>query len=260
MRKNPTKPSAQANQSPVAKVSSLINSVYQRTPVLPFFDKPSSALLIICIVAFLAFTIFVFATTKVPEPQQQTLEAPLIKNSALLLAPGEQYSYLLAMGNQSSTVDYSTSKSASCPGLLLTEREIDGTRNLCLASDGSIIGNDTENTNLMLGNSSTVLFNPWMLAVSDNFTWKVEQVFTAGASEISIPTYFTSQGRKQVAGREAFQIGIENGVSTGTGSTMYIDSQKRVLLYADISNITIRLVSAPFALDWNQTNSSNGTN
>ena len=243
--------------NPVQKVSSFLNAVYSRVPVLPFFDKPSSALLIFCIAAFAIFTAVVFFTSPPLEPQAHMREAALEKNAALSLFAGEQYTYSLSMGNQTAEVRYSVSKSPSCAGTLLTERDGNATRGICLSQTGNLVGNGTENSDLLFGNSSTVLFSPWMLAASENFSWKVEQVFTAGTAEISFPTYFTSKGLNETACRDAFAISIESGAPSGGSNMMYIDLQKRVLLSAEISNVSIMLIRAPFALDWNQTNCSN---
>ena len=274
MKKKQSKKIKHTDANPAQTVPSFLNAVYRRTPALPFFDKPSSALLLFCIAAFVIFTAFVFFTSPPLEPQAHMEEAPLAKNAALSLLAGEQYAYSLSMGNQSAAVYYSVSKSPSCAGTLLTERDgnpiraessngslfapqkEDATRELCLSQTGNLIGG--EKSDFLFGNGSTVLFSPWMLAASENFSWKVEQVFTAGTMEISFPTYFTSKGLKKIAGRDAFAIGITSDEPGASATTMYIDSEKRVLLSAEISNVTIRLVQAPFALDWgNGSNISN---
>lgn len=243
-------------QGSIESISSFFNSAYQRIPVIPFFDRPSSALLIVCIAAFVLFTAFVFFTAPSPLPSSQTVEAPLLKNAQISLVSGERYAYSLSMGNQTEMIYYLVSNSSSCPGTLVTELEGQSQRQICLSQSGNVIGNVTDESNLPTDNDSIVLFSPWMLAASQNFSWEVDQVFTAGTTQISIPTYFNSTGLVTIAGRNAFAVSITSDQPQSVPATMYIDSQKRVLLSTEISNITIKLVDAPFALDWNASNCS----
>ncbi|VVC01279.1 Uncharacterised protein [uncultured archaeon] len=237
-----------------------LNSIYQRMPVLPFFDKASSALLIISIAAVALFTAFVFLTTPSPTAQVAAREAPLHKNAQLALVPGEQYAYTISMGNQSQWLYYSASKSDSCPGTLLTEKQGAQTRDICLSGAGVMIGNGSTGSNVTFGNSSTLLFSPWMLAASENFSWEVATLFSAGSTQISFPTYFNSQGRATVAGREAYPISISADAAIVPTVVWNIDAQKRVLLSADMENLTIRLVKAPFELNWSNNSAAPALN
>ena len=237
----------------LGKFTSFFNSIYARVPILPFFDRPTSALLLFCIAVFVLVFAFVFLT--VPGSQSHVREAPLLKNAALSLAVGEQYAYEMSLDGTKQTVYYSVKKTSSCLGTFILENDLDQTQALCLSATGNPIGDETQ-SNSTLGNSSMLLFSPWMLAVSDNFNWKVEQIFSAGTAEFSIPTYFSSLGRKKIAGRDAYKIEIQSDVAAPGSNIMYIDSQKRILLSANIQNITVKLVRAPFALDWNVTNTN----
>lgn len=237
-----------------------LNSLYQRIPVLPFFDRPSSALLLLCIAAFALFTVFVFLTTPPFSLQGEVRGAPLSKNTNLQLLPGERYSYEISSPNGKQLLYYSVSSSPACNGTLVTESDGQASRGLCLASNGNPANESISQENYSSSNGSMLLFSPWMLAVSENFSWQVDTVFSAGTAQVTFPTYFSSQGKKTVAGRDAFAIGIWGGIPIGnesTVSTFYVDSQKRVLLLANLSNVSIKLVQAPFELDWNSSNSTN---
>jgi hypothetical protein len=117
----------------------------------------------------------------------------------------------------------------------------------CVKESGNS-ADDSFRTDLSLGNQSFLLFSPWMLAVSDNFSWQVNATVSAGAAQLSLPILFASKGEKEIAGRRAFEISISSEL--GDSSTAYIDAEKRVLLLADFGNASARLVSAPFPLNW----------
>ena len=222
----------------------ILQSLYGKFPVFPYLDRATSALLIFCVAAYFIFIAFVFFASPV-QIAQQVHEDPIYKNTQLQLVPGERYAYQLSSPDGQNLVSYTIGKSASCQGTVVVE-DSSGTT-LCLSKSGNLMQPGFESLNSSFLNQSILLFSPWMLAASDTFSWKFDNTVSAAGTQVSFPVALRSQGRKTVAGREAFEIGV---TSMGEASTFYIDAEKRVLLSIDAANVSVKLVSAPFALNW----------
>lgn len=249
MRKSGKRPDA----APAA--GNLLSSAYHKVPQLPYLDRSTSLILIVCIVGYIGFTAYVFFTEPPVEIEAKLLEGSLDKNSQLALMPGEEYAYSLSMPGGSEQIGYAVRSSMACPGVVVLEQSGQGRQELCILANGMLYGEIGE-VNANYGNRSILLFSPWMLAASENFSWKVDTVYSAKGIEMVIPTYFESKGKKQVAGRDAYEIDISDGEGGESASRFFIDSEKRVLLLADMGNLTARMESAPFELDW-QTGTQN---
>lgn len=228
----------------------ILNSLYMGIPALPFLERQGTALLLFCALAYLLFVAYVFLSSPLTM-SQDFYEQPLQKNSALQLLSGETYAYQISSPDGRQTVAYSTSRASSCAGLLVSE-EASGA-SLCLSQSGNLAQEGTEAFNSSFGNQSILLFAPWMLAVSDDFKWGFESRITAGSTAISFPVSLFSKGKKTVAGREAYEISV--GSSGSPPSLFYIDAQKRVLLSAESANVSVKLISAPFPLEWGNSTS-----
>lgn len=248
--------------------SGILNSLYmkiQRTasavsrlalldkiPALPLLDRQGTALLLFCALLYFIFVAYVFFTSPLTI-SQDFYEQPLEKNSALQLVAEETYRYEISSPDGGETVTYSTSRSSSCTGLLVSEEPYGNS--VCLTQSGNLAQAGAEAFNSSYGNQSILLFAPWMLAVSDGFKWGFESRITAGSTAISFPVALASKGRKTIAGREAYEISVSS--SGSLPSLFYIDAQKRVLISADSENVTVRLVSAPFPLNWSNSSAQN---
>lgn len=243
-------PSAASNGF-LPKMLSAFNSIYQKTPVIPFLDRQASAIFFICMAVFIFLVVYVFLTTPPLIPQFSFSEAPLSKNAVLALLPGESYSYEVKDGQNSEIVRYGVSQSSDCAGKVVSETSGVGSNSFCISQLGNLISNGTIlQTNAGLGGISILLFSPWMLAVSDDFSWNVETRVNAGGMDVSIPTSFRSQGKKTIAGREAYEILVQNELAgKSMSSTFFVDSEKRVLLSAVFGNVTVTLINAPFSLN-----------
>ena len=224
-------------------------SLYGKIPVLPFLDRPTSALLIALMAFYFIFTAWVFFSSPPAQISGAIVEGPLAKNSGLAIAPGERYVYQLSGFGSDQSVSYQASSSPGCAGLLITESS--GGPGLCLSRSGNIVG-DAAQLNSTYGNQSILLFAPWMLAASENFSWRVETTISGGQMELQIPTRLFWQSTSWVLGRRAFQIVVSSEAGSERPSSEYIDAEKRVLLYARMGNATAKLVQAPFTLDLSQ--------
>ena len=223
----------------------ILHSLYMKIPPLPMLERQGTALLLFCALLYFIFVAYVFLTSPLTIGQD-FYEQPIQKNSALLLLPGETYRYDISSPAGRDSVTYKTGRSPSCTGLLVSE-EPSGA-GACLSQSGNLAQPGAEAFNSSYGNQSMLLFAPWMLAVSDDFRWGFESRITAGSTTVAFPVSLTSKGRKTVAGRDAYEISVSS--SGSTPSLFYIDAEKRVLLSAEAENVSVRLVAAPFALNW----------
>ncbi len=210
---------------------------------MPFLDRQTSAILYACTAAYL---LFVFYLALTPLNDKYTLaisESPLHKNAELALLPGEKYTYAAGQGGEGEQLSYKVQKTPGCGGITLLEAD----SAYCLSESGNL-ENDPEQYNFTLGNSTGILFLPWMLAVSDDFSWKVSSEYSNGYFNLRAQTNFSSQGKTRAFGRDAYKIVSVSNMAPEP-VYYYIDAGKRVLLLATSGNVSIRLASAPFELD-----------
>jgi hypothetical protein len=237
----------------------LADKLYQKLPVLPLLDRQTSAIAYVCILFYFGFVAYMFFASPPPEIYTQLVEAPLVKNTGIMLLAGERYTYQVSLQGpqaQSQQVGYEIRKDASCSGLLVIENTPSTLSSVCLSSSGNAVSEELGYANSTFGNRSIMLFSPWMLAASENFSWRIETVVTSIGMEARFPVSYKSSGIREIAGRKAFEILVTPEYpQSGQPAKYYVDSEKRVLLFADFGNLTARLTSAPFALNW-----SNGIN
>jgi len=226
-----------------------LSKAYQRLPEFPYLDRATTLIMIACVLGYLGFTAYILFSMPQVEIQARVLEGNLSKNSALALLPGEKYLYSLESPEGAQQVAYAVSSSPSCAGVAVSEQSQQASQTICILKNGMLSGQEGGMGNSNFGNRSMLLFSPWMLAASQNFSWDVSSVYSSQGVEMTIITHFASKGMKQLAGREAYEVEI--GDTAGSQpARFYIDSEKRVLLYADLGNVTVKMVSAPFALNW----------
>ena len=231
-------------------IVSLLNSIYRKIPIFPYLDRPTSALLYIAVILYATFVASIFLSSPV-QLQPNIVEDSLAKNTHLQILPGEKYVYLGESPGTTDTLTYQIYRNSSCSGAFVYEKETK--TELCLSQAGNIEDESFPMLNSSYGNKSILLFAPWMLAVTDSFSWGFKNEMAAGGTTVSIPVTLTSHGRKAIAGREAFEIVVAPYV--GSPSTLYIDSQKRVLIEAVSENVSVKLISAPFPLNWSNSTS-----
>lgn len=224
-----------------------IGAAYNRLPILPFLDRATSAILYASVLFYMIFTAFVFLAAPSPQPQLSLVETALAKNAQLMLLPGESYVYDVQSEQGNLKIYYDVSASSSCQGEVVAESSQAGRSERCILPGGNLAAEGYASINSGLGNQSILLFSPWMLAVSENFSWQVKTVISAGSVQVELPLEFKSAGKKTVAGREAFEILMQAKGDLPT--KIYVDSEKRVALLFEMGNTTAKLVQAPFALD-----------
>jgi len=237
------------NPDVISGIGSALSSAYQRVPEFPYLDRATTLILIACVIGYLGFTAYIFFSMPPIEIEARLLEGGLSKNSALLLSPGERYLYTVESPEGSQQVAYAVSSSPSCAGVAVAEQAGQQSQTVCILKSGMLSGSGEGAANSNFGNQSILLFSPWMLAASENFSWKVDSIYSAQGMEMAISTRFESKGKTAFAGREAYEIEVGDD-SGAPPARFFIDAEKRVLLYANLGNATVRMDEAPFALDW----------
>lgn len=231
-----------------------LEKIYGAVPSIPFLDKPTSVLVYASFIIYTLFVAAVFLSTQPLDLKTEFSEAPLYKNTGALLLPGERYEYAIFGPESNERVSYEIRSSPLCPGVLLTGSSSKETA--CVLGDGTEYGMPTgRRTNASIGNGSFLIFSPWMLAVSDDFDWQLQERVYSSSVQTTMSLRFLSLGKKTIAGREAYEIALSSGLNgmqmaDTAKQRLFIDSQKRVLLLAQLGNISARLVSAPFSLNW----------
>ena len=229
-------------------LASALSSAYQRVPEFPYLDRATTLILIVCVIGYLGFTAYIFFSTPPVEIETKILEGGLTKKAVLGLSPGEKYLYNMESPDGVQQVAYAVGTSPACAGVVISEAVGQESQAICILKNGMLSGAEGV-ANANFGNQSVLLFSPWMLAVSDDFSWNVDNVYSAQGVEMVITTHFASKGKQVMAGREAYDIEI--GDSSGAPPAhFFIDSEKRVLLYANLGNITVKMARALFALNW----------
>jgi hypothetical protein len=211
-------------------------------------DRITSAILILCIFGYLFFTAAVMFMLPPVVPTLSTTQGQLAPTAQLAIAPGEQYVYSAVDTSGSTNLTYTISNSPSCSGPAISETTLNSTFEQC-ASD---IGSGAQES-IGTANNSILLYSPWMLSLKDNFDWVVNYTYSSDYGNYSIPVEFTSGGIVKVAGRDAYQVNVTVGTlgeQPTQIATLFVDAQKRVLLAEEAGGTSIRLVSAPFALNW----------
>jgi len=242
-------PAGQRPPSGVAgKILGAAQAFYSRLPLAPFLDRQTSAILYACAAAYVVFVAYLFLAAAPNEKNysMSLVEGALHKNAELALFPGEKYAYLAKQDGESHAFSYEILQKPGCSGVVIKEEDSQE----CLSKSGNVEG-EAEQYNSTLGNSTGMLFLPWMLAASEDFNWTVSGKITNGYFSASTQANFTSLGKTRALGRDAFEI--KSAANMASEPTIYfIDSDKRILLYAKAGNASVWLVSAPFALDEEQ--------
>jgi hypothetical protein len=98
-------------------------------------------------------------------PQITLVEKPLAKNTEFQLNPGEEYVYGYIMNGTEANVTYEILDGNNCTIIALMDTNPPATS--CVDRWGM----DTRGYNSQLENSQVILFQPWMLALSEGWKW-----------------------------------------------------------------------------------------
>lgn len=150
-------------------------------------------------------------------------EAPISKNAKLQIVPGEVYTYLLDLNGTQATTTYFIGQGDGCTLIRMMES---------VNYSGSCVddnGNDLRGYNTSLDDPSIIMFQPWMLALSDGWTWNSTTYLSVGGrlTEMAENRYRVIR-QENYSGRQAFVVELRSGDQEADYA--WIDSEKRVLL------------------------------
>ena len=226
---------------------------------------------ILCIAfIFLGLIISTFFSSYLPKPAISSIleEGPLLKNSGLKIYEGESFRYVLKTNSSSSEIFLGAGLRSECPGIYLSDLTRYGggapiieNNGVCLGKDG--VERDKKGqklgNNMSFSNLTWPYFQPWMLALDENFTWNANL-------SMFIEPYNLSQtqqikwkvtGTKKYLGRDSYEVIVQGGDTIGNSAidlgfglnspiTLIIDEERRILLFMQEGDLNISLISAPF--------------
>jgi hypothetical protein len=177
-------------------------------------------------------------------------ELPLEKNSEFQLRPGDSLAYSLHYMNESGTAAFAFGRKQIPGGNFTRPAYANCTLAAILGDNVSTCiypdGRDGE------GNQSLeqpfFFFAPWMLALSENFSWSSEMRNSITNEPIEA-FLIEAAGSGVVFGRDAYIVDVRQAGALGnTSSKLWIDKRNRILLKEEGQNYTVEIIRAPFPL------------
>jgi hypothetical protein len=224
------------------------------------FQLSSTALVILAIVViFLAFTAYVLMQP--PPPAYTTsYQEPLVPAVGLKLLPGEKYVYRLGDGQNQMLIEHNVQgRSEGC--MVVTTSFENYSIPFCIdeaTGEAKLSGQTGENAQA----AGPDFAQSWMLALKDGWNWTMSVNTTVemmGSTEtIQALSVYRVASRGTVKGRDAFKVIADTSIrrvsngriysSDNTTETVWVDVDKRVLLYTSSNGVTVELVEAPFKI------------
>ncbi|MFH1285001.1 MAG: hypothetical protein ABIH99_00285 [Candidatus Micrarchaeota archaeon] len=221
----------------------------------------NTLLISIAVVILFFLAIFIFVKPSFPSAEFATSQTPLVPVSQLLISSGEHYSYTFKSANETSNFSFQViSDKGNCMQIkaiyfLETPARVDA----CLNKSNGVALNALltyENNTAPAGNWSAEFAQPWMLAVTENWSWQVNSSLLVpnwGVEQKEVTT-FKFVGEEVIKGREAYKVHLlvqflDSSIESGRiESDYWIDKETRVLLLVKSDMSSMELTSAPFNL------------
>jgi hypothetical protein len=163
-------------------------------------------------------------------------EAPIQKNTAFQLLPGEQYQYAYLLNGTSANITYAIFQGPGC-SYIVTVENMNGTP-VCVDQEGM----DGGGFNSTLSDPAVLIFKPWMLALREGWTWNNSMYLEYdGGDEYISDTHYRVVRRDAYMNRTVFLVEVKS--STGPADYEWIDAQKRIMLRETGDGYDVRLVS-----------------
>ncbi|MCX6770164.1 MAG: hypothetical protein NT051_05840 [Candidatus Micrarchaeota archaeon] len=160
------------------------NGIYMKFPEMPILGRSGTAMLVFSAAIYVFFVMFVFFTLPPITISTSFSEGSLQPNAVLALQPSEKYAYASSLADGAEVLEYSVGRGQGCSGMAIDEVSGGkGTQTLCIMPDGSLLG-ETNRDKSGYGNKTIILFAPWMLSVSENFSWTVAVVSKGGGISV----------------------------------------------------------------------------
>ena len=168
-------------------------------------------------------------------------EEPLEKLTTIKFFHGEQYIYEYLSSNGRLQAGFGVFENGKCQAIIPI-----GVKNIsipCFSNDGV----EVTGGNFSFISTQIPVFQPWMLAVHNNWTWHVnETAMINGAAYYSTTTSFRTINDEVINGRETYKVEISTPTAT---IYSWIDREKRILIKEESDFYKINLISAPFPLE-----------
>lgn len=202
-------------------------------------------------------------------------EEPLHKNAVFALREGEVLRYALTSGTESADFRLEVRRRSGCPGLLLVDTLAETAQarrqddrpplppeayQVCVNAAGNQVDAQGRplGSNASFANLTWPYFQPWMLALHEDFDWGAELSFNVqpGDAVARGRVRYRVLNTTEYQGRPAFVVGVETRgdgsaaglVQEGTAlpAILVVDRERRVLLEGQSGGAGARLVAAPF--------------
>jgi hypothetical protein len=290
------KPVVIAPSSPSASSPALPNS-FLRCKISSFVEglsKPDPAwgasllrqfLLFSALFIGLSLLFWFLSPALLPKPSwsYSIQEAPLVKNTPLQLRPGDYLIYSAQSAEQAHPVRLDLSPKPGCRGVFMVDSSARAmaaeglgasaaaiplsSYSVCLGMDGNERGaNSTAlGSNVSFSNLSWPYFQPWMLALRENWSWSINTSLRIQPYNLSYPHAFNYRvlERTNLSGREAFLVEVTSPASPSNSASLpnpslgfgpdsdgpfrlWVDVEKRVLLRGEFGNNSLALMEASF--------------
>jgi len=178
----------------------------------------ASIAIMVVLIALGAF----FISPALGNPSIVSREAPLYKNTYFQLAPGQTYIYSVTMSNNTANATYRIGEGDGCTLVRLMESV--NFSGACLDR----FGMDDAGFNSSVGKPPILMFQPWMLALKDGWTWNSTMYlsFDGRLKRVSQSSYRVIR-LENYSGRQAYVVELKTD-----GSTDYewVDAERRILL------------------------------
>lgn len=179
------------------------------------------------------------------------MEQPLSKNAQFSPQPGDAISYFYNGTNESGEISFAFGRQGQQNGNFTVTSYANCTLALLSgANSTTCIGKDGRDgeSNESLASADFMFFSPWMLALSENFSWKA-QVLNGITREPLENFSVAYAGREQYLGRDAFVLDVmQEGVFGSVEKRVWVDSKTRILLKEEGKNYTLEITRAWFPL------------
>ena len=167
-------------------------------------------------------------------------EEPLNKTEMKLL-PNEEYIYEYEINGRTSQAKFKIRKKSDC--LEIITLKVNNQTIPCFDE----YGNEEQGNNFSISTQQIPLFKPCMLAVQDEWKWKLNKTIELNGEESQIEKItLETVGSETIEGRNTFKV---KTVSEDIIIYSWIDKQKRILIREESELYTIRLIGAPFPLE-----------
>lgn len=221
--------------------------------------------LVIVSVIFIVFLAFIFMQPG-PERTSSIFREPLIPVVGIKLLPGEKYVYSFG-DDRLGKMKIVQEVGARGNGCILVSTNVQNMSvPFCLdekTGEPRTTGQTAGGASIAVTSASPDFMQPWMLALTDGWSWRLgvnTTVMMMGSNEtIEALSVYKVAARTNVKGRDSFKVTIETSMrrvsngkayeSSNRTETVWIDADKRVLLYAVSNGVATELIEAPFKVE-----------